>query len=195
MHSGPDSDDSLKAGSDETPGEALSTESGEPRTTEAANPTATESRDTRIEPPTGEINSSSEPPVSRVAEAAAVGERLFGAGLNFVREAGDDELCLNVEDYATALAQLFSGADEGEFCLAVYGPWGRGKTFLMRRLDLALRALDKEYRTITFSAWKYPSAPEVWVYLYEAFANGANGATSCSCVLSIKSDCSVTTNG
>ena len=98
---------------------------------------------------------------------------LWGGGLKFVREAGDDELCLNVEDYANAVAQLYSSADDGEFCLAVFGPWGRGKTFLMRRVGRALQILGRGYRTIHFSAWRYPSAPEVWVHLYEEFAKGA----------------------
>ena len=29
------------------------------------------------------------------------------------------------------------------------------------------------YRTLNFSAWKYPSSPEVWVHLYEEFARTA----------------------
>jgi hypothetical protein len=144
---------------------ASSENQSQPATREGV-PLTTEAQDARIEPSAGEIGINSEAAV----EAA---QRLFGGGLKFVREAGDDELCLNVEDYANAVAQLYASADEGEFCLAVFGAWGRGKTFLMRRVDRALRASARGYRTISFSAWKYPSAPEVWVHLYEEFAKVA----------------------
>jgi hypothetical protein len=130
--------------------------------------------DVPIEPGTGDLSIESEAPSNAIdpgAAAAAIGLR--GGGLKFAREAGEDELCLNVDDYASALAQLYASADDGEFCLAVFGPWGRGKTFLMRRVDVALSALGHGYRTIRFSAWKYPNAPEVWVYLYEQFAKAA----------------------
>ncbi|MBR1215774.1 P-loop NTPase fold protein [Bradyrhizobium sp. JYMT SZCCT0180] len=96
-----------------------------------------------------------------------------GGALNISRQANDDELCLNVDDYADALAQLFSRADDGEFCFAVYGHWGRGKTFLMQRMKRALVELNAGYHTIHFSAWRYPTAPEVWVHLYETFAKEA----------------------
>jgi KAP family P-loop domain len=127
--------------------------------------------DTRIEPTPGSLGIGSEPPSSNNSAAAV--KALWGDGLKFVREAGEDELSLNVEDYAKAVAQLYAGADDGEFCLAVFGPWGRGKTFLMRRVDVALGKLSRGYRTICFSAWRYPSAPEVWVHLYEEFAKAA----------------------
>jgi Cdc6-like AAA superfamily ATPase len=96
-----------------------------------------------------------------------------GGMLNTAREAGEEELCLDVDDYAGVLAELFSHGDDGEFCFAIYGNWGRGKTFLARRLQKALLHLNKRYEVIYFSAWKYPSAPEVWVYLYETFAKAA----------------------
>jgi KAP-like P-loop domain-containing protein len=127
--------------------------------------------DTRIEPATAALGIASEAPSIGLASAAGAAVRgLLGGGLKFAREAGEDELSLNVDDYANAVAQLYASADAGEFCLAVFGPWGRGKTFLMRRVDRALLALNPGYRKITFSAWKYPSAPEVWVHLYEEFA-------------------------
>ena len=85
--------------------------------------------DTRIEPATGAIGIASEAPSSSIGSAAsAAAKALWGGGLKFVREAGEDELALNVDDYANALAQLYAGAGDGEFCLAVFGPWGRGKT-------------------------------------------------------------------
>ncbi|RXH31120.1 hypothetical protein XH99_10985 [Bradyrhizobium nanningense] len=96
-----------------------------------------------------------------------------GSELHVAREAGSEERCLNVDDYAAALAELFSRADAGEFCFAVYGHWGRGKTFLMKCTEEVLSKLNKAYRVIRFSAWKYPTAPEVWVHLYETIAKEA----------------------
>jgi predicted enzyme related to lactoylglutathione lyase len=129
--------------------------------------------DTRIEPATGKLEINSDSVSTPVQPSPDSGPRSFGGGFKFTREAAADELCLNVEGYANAVAQLFAGADDGEFCVAVFGPWGRGKTFLMRQVDRALHAMDRGYRTITFSAWRYPSAPEVWVHLYEEFAKVA----------------------
>ncbi len=102
-------------------------------------------------------------------------ERRIGGRLDTSREASDDQLCLNVHDYAAVLAKLFSEADDKEFCFAVYGRWGRGKTVLLDRVRRAIEQLKPSYRTIRFSAWKYPSTPEVWVYLYEEFAKVAFG--------------------
>lgn len=97
----------------------------------------------------------------------------IGGRQNTSREAGESELCLNVEDYAGVIASLFSSADRKEFCLALYGFWGRGKSFLMRRVAQVLETDAAKYRTVNFSAWKYPSSPEVWVHLYEEFAQAA----------------------
>ncbi|MBE2287597.1 MAG: TIR domain-containing protein, partial [Prosthecobacter sp.] len=76
------------------------------------------------------------------------GEQFFwrGADLNLRRGADDDESCLNVAAYAEVLARLFRLNDPGEFSLAIFGHWGRGKTFLMERAKLALNdkaLLDK----------------------------------------------------
>jgi hypothetical protein len=97
----------------------------------------------------------------------------IGGKQNTSREAGEHELCLNVDDYAAVIASLFSGADRKEFCLALYGFWGRGKSFLMRRVAKVLENTAARYQTVNFSAWKYPSSPEVWVHLYEEFAEAA----------------------
>lgn len=105
--------------------------------------------------------------------AASAADRVFGGGLDFKRKAADDELCLNVDAYANVLATLFTQADTDDFCFALYGPWGRGKTFLIERVEQALARMKSGYRTIRFSAWKYPTAPEVWVHLYEEFARVA----------------------
>ena len=103
------------------------------------------------EQPSSEPRSTSDVPIARDTKSA-------GRGFNFSREARDDELCLNAEGYAAVVAQLFSLAGLGEFCFAVYGHWGRGKTRLMQLVGAILAAEHGGYRTIPFSAWRYPSA-------------------------------------
>lgn len=87
------------------------------------------------------------------------------------RDAVDNEVGLRADDYAAALREVFTKAGQGEFSLAIFGHWGRGKTFLMNRLKKQLEG-DK-YQTVFFSAWKYPTTPEVWVHLYETIADRA----------------------
>jgi uncharacterized protein YjbI with pentapeptide repeats len=89
---------------------------------------------------------------------------------------------LNVARYAKAIAEFFRAADR-DFCFAIYGPWGRGKTHLM---DLVARDLESTatadsvngndktegapppvYEVIQFSAWQHRTPTEVWAFLYE----------------------------
>lgn len=102
-----------------------------------------------------------------------------------VREATLDELGLNVDHYATALATILRVAD-GEFSFALFGRWGSGKTTLLRLLQPLLESPQTyqeavavgpdeshaklEYRVVIHNAWKYRSAPEAWVYLYRSLA-------------------------
>lgn len=85
------------------------------------------------------------------------------------REAGAQEAGLRVDDYAEILASVYAKAGQGEFSLVLFGHWGRGKSFLISRLGKRLE--DDNYKTVVFSAWKFPSTPEVWVHLYETLAD------------------------
>jgi hypothetical protein len=102
------------------------------------------------------------------------GQMSVGGSSCFARTASDDEVSLGADEYAEVLKNFFTQAGDGELCFALYGPWGRGKTFQMQRLAKKLEAEKKaKYETIFFSAWKFPNAPEVWVHLYETFARAA----------------------
>ncbi|MBX3444020.1 MAG: hypothetical protein KF774_16545, partial [Planctomyces sp.] len=83
------------------------------------------------------------------------------------REASDGEACLNVDEYAHVLARLFESANAGDsvdrMCFGLFGSWGRGKTFLMKRVASKISG----FHVIHFSAWKFRTTPEVWAYLYE----------------------------
>lgn len=116
-----------------------------------------------------------------LAEPAPEGPDLglagFRGGLSsYHRNSSEQQLAANTEDYARAIASAFRNAGDDDFCFAVFGPWGRGKTTLMNKVSKLLcpkktpGAKDPEncdYTPITFNAWKYPNRPEVWIHLYE----------------------------
>jgi hypothetical protein len=98
----------------------------------------------------------------------------IGGRTHFSRTAADGEIALGVNGYARILTRLLKAGDDKDLCLAIFGPWGRGKTFLIDKVADELRPnrltnRKTEYEVVKFSAWRYPSRPEVWIHLYEAF--------------------------
>jgi Leucine-rich repeat (LRR) protein len=78
---------------------------------------------------------------------------------------------LDVDNLGTAVSNLIEhlgASKQGMFGL--FGRWGRGKTFFWQILKAKL--IEKDYKTIEFSAWKYNETPAIWAYLYETFING-----------------------
>jgi len=57
----------------------------------------------------------------------------FGGRLHLTKSASAEEATLGVEGYANVLTGVLRSADEKELCLAIFGAWGRGKTFLIDR--------------------------------------------------------------
>lgn len=106
----------------------------------------------------------------------------IGSRVNFSRLASSDEATLGVDNYANVLTKLFRGADDKDFCFGIFGPWGRGKTYLVDRMVQKLRETQPEsgpdYQIVRFSALKFPSRPEAWVSLYETFYNNMTSAGS-----------------
>lgn len=94
--------------------------------------------------------------------------------LRMSRDAG--AACLRVDEYAQAIQKLFQQA-RGEFCFGIFGHWGRGKTYLMKRVEVALQGTSQKYRCVWFKAWKYPTTPELWVHLYETLALAAESGS------------------
>lgn len=86
------------------------------------------------------------------------------------RQATREDACLNVPAYAHALA-TFLRSVRGELCFGVFGPWGRGKTYLMDFVGEEL--LKHGYSKIEFSAWRFRRTPELWIHLYEVIAERA----------------------
>ncbi len=85
---------------------------------------------------------------------------------SFTRDAPASAALLHADKYADVVANLIRsiGNDES-LSFAILAPWGRGKTYLMQLIGDQLK--QHSYEVVTFSAWKYRTAPEVWAYLYE----------------------------
>lgn len=107
-----------------------------------------------------------------------------------VREAADDELVLGVANYAKAIATVLRTARD-EFTFALFGPWGSGKTTLVRLLRPLLEnprhfrdetnAEEKpfsrqRYDVVQHNAWKYRDPPEAWIYLYKSLVDRAGAS-------------------
>lgn len=116
-----------------------------------------------------------EPPTDEPAPSSEQQGPEFGSRSEIRREASDDEVSLNADDYAEVIANLLASADGNErMSTAIFGHWGRGKTFLAKRVMERLeRSEHQKYRTVLFSAWKYRTTPEVWAYLFERFRQEA----------------------
>jgi hypothetical protein len=111
-----------------------------------------------------------------------------GASPSWQRDANSNELGLGIDQYARALATIFRAAG-GEFCFALFGAWGSGKTTLVRYMTPLLvfpekiienqissqdgAAMKLRYTVIWHSAWKYRTAPESWIYLYKSLSDAA----------------------
>lgn len=66
-----------------------------------------------------------------------------------------DQDRLNFEDFAPALHDILRDA-QTPLTVGVFGPWGSGKTSLMRMLRNKLDApRNPKVRTVWFTAWKY----------------------------------------
>ena len=74
---------------------------------------------------------------------------------------------LGFNDTARALADLMMQS-EPQFAVAVYGPWGSGKTTLMRAIKRELDAQPGPVITVDFSAWRYEKEETLIVPLLDA---------------------------
>jgi len=70
-----------------------------------------------------------------------IGEKIStGGAVNFSREASLQEVCLKADIYAAALKHfLVASQNHGDLCFALFGHWGRGKSFLMKLTEDLLK--------------------------------------------------------
>ncbi|TPE47897.1 P-loop NTPase fold protein [Amaricoccus solimangrovi] len=104
------------------------------------------------------------------------------------RKAHEDELRLDVREHARVIARILRSA-HGEFTLALFGPWGSGKTTLTDQLgpmidpDLPGQngyrrvwplARWPRYAVVKHNAWKYRASPEAWIFLHSSLVSRAS---------------------
>lgn len=86
----------------------------------------------------------------------------------------DDVGVIGVQDLAGIMGNLLKNlkqTDKGKM-VGIFGPWGRGKTFLVNHTwSLLEKETVKPFTRIDFHAWKYQDTPASWAYLYETFAD------------------------
>lgn len=78
------------------------------------------------------------------------------------------------KDMSTLINNLKIEKEKGQM-IGVFGRWGRGKTFFMKRIWEELSTIENKKGELTFvkvdfHAWKYQETPSSWAYLYEEFA-------------------------
>lgn len=89
---------------------------------------------------------------------------VIGDGINLYNNKQKECAALRADKYANVIGDLLRSA-QGEVCFALFGHWGRGKTFLANQLINKLKS--ENYACIWFSSWRYRNRTELWIYLYE----------------------------
>ncbi|WP_395746288.1 P-loop NTPase fold protein [Prosthecobacter sp.] len=112
----------------------------------------------------------------RVVPNLRLGESVqkLGSRVMLKREASPNQLCLGIEDYSSAIQEMFDNAPpENDFVFGLFAPWGRGKSTL---IDAVAAKLSATHECVKFGAAKYPSKPEVWVHLYQTVMGAAESS-------------------
>lgn len=84
--------------------------------------------------------------------------------------------CFAVDDVADCfikqIDKIAESKSENTPMIGVFGPWGRGKSYFLKRVFKKLEKREqnnkiKKYKVIEFNAWKHQDTPAIWAYLYE----------------------------
>jgi energy-coupling factor transporter ATP-binding protein EcfA2 len=70
--------------------------------------------------------------------------------------------------FVEALTAVIHEIESTPFVMGIIGPWGCGKTTLMKQIE---RALDGEYKTIWFNPWKYDNKEAIWNAFIQSILN------------------------
>lgn len=126
------------------------------RQTQAA-PTPQASADDKSEPDSADL-----PPLELVTRHLVINDQPFGADR------------LKYDDYAKAFAQVLTSDETSTpLTIGIYGSWGMGKSFLMRRIRELItdRLKDPSFKpkydflAIEFNAWVYSGSENLWAGL------------------------------
>lgn len=76
-----------------------------------------------------------------------------------IRQATDDHL--SFDEYCQVMTTIALSADT-PLTVGVFGPWGSGKTSLLRLVQEALQQEQSQPLTVWFNAWKYDKEDALW---------------------------------
>lgn len=79
---------------------------------------------------------------------------------------------IGIENDSFEVAMLLQNLSlESGMMVGLFGKWGRGKTFLWRRIwHYFNNQEDNPFHKVEFQAWQYQDTPATWAYLYERFS-------------------------
>lgn len=85
-------------------------------------------------------------------------------GHTYMEDIPADAPEFNYDLVAEALVPLLSQKSTGATVVGIHGPWGAGKTTLMRAIERKLRAKfdDRQNVFVQFNAWKYQERQALW---------------------------------
>jgi len=88
-----------------------------------------------------------------------------------IKDVNEIDPVLGVKDLAKQVVEIIHNLkSEPGSMVGVFGPWGRGKTYLINRITNLLLSEKKNYQLVKFHAWRYQDTPASWAYLYERFS-------------------------
>lgn len=91
--------------------------------------------------------------------------------INEIIRKSDVKESLNVNHIASVVAKTITQLkDNSGEMIGIFGKWGRGKTYLAKKIQAKLEEEKISYKWVDFSAWKYSNTEQTWVYLYETIA-------------------------
>lgn len=88
--------------------------------------------------------------------------------------------CFSVDSIAKAFYKLLrqSSFTRDNVCfLGVFGKWGRGKSFFLKRLKEIVKDSDEKecFDFVVFNAWKYQDTPGIWAHLVHTLIRHKSG--------------------
>lgn len=100
-------------------------------------------------------------------------KRIYGRVNISIQEGSEIDPAFGVNELGNQIVTIIKNlkAEPGNM-VGIFGPWGRGKTYLMDSIWKKLSSDETTtYIQIKYPAWKYQHTPANWAYLYEQFSD------------------------
>lgn len=93
----------------------------------------------------------------------------IGNAFRISRASTQEDAALKVNRISSAIANVIVAAD-GDVTLAIFGAWGRGKSYLAERI---VHHLERRYNygSIWFNAWRFQEPPGLWAHFYRSICD------------------------